>query len=202
MNVVAIVPVEYMVDLVVVFPIVWAITHWSHWDQPPLSTLTATGVSVLGILNLVVAATVLVIATTSRGVAEEAHRVLLWGVVGLVLWFVVALILQTVLSWAAMSSTRGVSEYYAFGLIPVIGGLVDGFPHSVLILSWMRFAVAVLAGLGCPGRLMVPRWLSGDARTPSDANILAALTVYSVCAVVIFWILSSVAMVLAAVVLH
>lgn len=76
-----------------------------------------------------------------------------------------------------MSSTRGVSEYYAFRLIPVMGSLVDGFRQSVIVLSWMGFAVGVLAGLGWPGRSMAPRWLSGDAQTSSDSKNLAALAV-------------------------
>ena len=119
----------------------------------------------------------------------------------MVIWFVAAVILQAVLSWAAMSLTRDISEYYAFGLIPVTQGLVGGRPQSVVVLSWMGLTIGVWAGLGWPGGLMVPRWLSGDARTSGDAKNLAALAIYSVCAMVVFWVVSSVVMVLAAVVL-
>ena len=200
-NVVAIVLVEFLVGLVVVFPIVWSINYWSYWDQPPFSTLTAAEIPVLDILKLAVVAIVLVIAAKSRGIAVETQRVLLWGVIGMVIWFVAAVILQAVLSWAAMSLTRDISEYYAFGLIPVTQGLVEGRPQSVVVLSWMGLTIGVWVGLGWPGGLMVPRWLSGDARTSGDAKNLAALAIYSVCAMVVFWVVSSVVMVLVAVVL-
>ena len=126
----------------------------------------------------------LVLVAMSPAATSQARRVLLWGTSGIFIWQLTAVVPFYVALWATGAFIPEDSEFWETDAELVWIKL----NHSISMLQFMGFWLGVWAGLRWPDRLAFPRGLSWIPPGSGAMRNLTALTFYSICAGLVFWV--------------
>ena len=161
---------------------------WSYLFRQGLTHLVSNRASwfVLGIIifSVVFYPALLILVAMSSAATSQARRVLLWGAVGLLISLVLTIVLGYGLYWVAIDEIIQESERLELG----IQSITIKLSYSISLLPFVGFWLGVWAGLRWPDRLAFPRGLSWIPPGSGAMRNLTALTFYSICAGLVFWV--------------
>ena len=126
----------------------------------------------------------LILVAMSPAATSQARQVLLWGTAGIFIWQLTAVVPLYVALWATGAFIPEDSEFWNTD-----GELVwIRLNHSISMLQFMGFTLGVWAGLRWPDRLALPQGLSWIPPRFGAIRNFTALTLYSICAGLVFWV--------------
>ena len=144
------------------------------------------------IFGLVFYPGLLILVAMSPAATSQARQVLLWGTAGIFIWQLTAVVPLYVALWATGAFIPEDSEFWNTD-----GELVwIRLNHSISMLQFMGFTLGVWAGLRWPDRLALPQGLSWIPPRFAAIRNFTALTFYSICAGLVFWVAALLAIVI------